>query len=201
MTTGYDRDLLFKEVKGIDVDWMEGWGNSPRIMLRGPCEDYKITRDWFEAGIWKQYPIEDSSLWILTHPNGFVKYMAHSGKDINEDGFGGTFFHIHLEGGVQKVLKGPWSSRATCCNIVLEPQDWIMDLGNMACAIRIDAFVELCREFKFQYFVVRQQSTRKNGEPRAVEVSTRPDGAYKPNGSGQWDNDSAPFDVLYSPEA
>ena len=74
-----------------------------------------------------------------------------------------------------------------------------MDLGNMACAIRIDAFLELCREFKFPYFVVRQQNTGK--EPKSVEVSTRPDGVFKPNGNGQWDNDSAPFDVLYSPEA
>lgn len=196
MSSGYDRELLFKEVTGIEVDWMEGYGNAPRIQLQGPAADHAVRHAWFQAGIWKQYPIEDKYLWVLTHPNGFVRYLSHSGKDIDEGGFGGAVFTIYLEGGVRKELRGPWSSRATCVNMVVPEGDHVMDTDQGA--LRIDAFILLCQQFNFPYYVVRGKS--KGSEPESVRVSTRPDGVYKPNGAGDWQNGSLEFEVLYDPK-
>jgi hypothetical protein len=195
MEKKFDEGLLFQEVTGINVDWMENYGNTPRIQLEGPAADYKVRAAWFQAAIWKQYPIQKSSLWITTHPNGFVRYLSHSGDNRNEGGFGGSNFDIHLEDGTQKVLKGPWSSRATCVNMVVPPEDHVMDTDQGA--IRIDAFLALCEKVNFPHYVVRGVKTE--GEPEAVRISTRPDGVYKPSGNKCWDG-VGEFEVLYAPK-
>lgn len=194
----FRKDLLFHEVTGIDVDWMEGWGNTPRIKLRGPIEDGSVRRAHFEASLWKQYRLQDGkSLWVTTHPNGFVRYLSHSGRDVDEGGFGGAVFNIHDERGNPRQLRGPWSSRATCVNMVVEPEDHIMDTDQGA--VRIDAFLELCRTYKFPYYVVRGK--KEKGEPEAVAVSVRPDGIFKPSGMKCMDyKKDAQYEVLYSPE-
>lgn len=194
----FRKDLLFHEVTGIDVNWMESYGNTPRIKLRGPIEDRGVRKALFGAGIWKQYPVSGTSLWVLTHPNGFVEYLAHSGRDVDEGGFGGAVFTVYVEGGHKKELRGPWSSRATCVNMVLPSEDHIMDTDQGA--IRIDAFIELCKAYKFPCYVVRGHVEGET-EPEAVEVSTRPDGIFKPSGMKCMDyKKDAQYEVLYSPE-
>lgn len=103
----------------IRINWLEGFGNLPTFTLEEsldllPREECEFQ---FKNGIW--WHIQD---------NGLVRYYAHSGADKNEGGFGGAVFEIRHKG-QQKMLKGPWSSRASYLNTLLPANKQVAEIN------------------------------------------------------------------------
>lgn len=92
-----------KLLKG-KVNWMEGFANEPTLqILVDKMPDLKDLRYQEKEGIY------------YAECDGYVSFYYYVRPD---DGFGGRHFHITMENGEEKVLKGPWSSNAGSVNRV-----------------------------------------------------------------------------------
>ena len=84
------------------VNWLYGYSNDPELQIlvnKIPnSEDFR----------WK----EISKGLYYSEREGFSKKFAYSKPG---EGFGGRHFKIRMESGEEKILIGPWSSRAACC--------------------------------------------------------------------------------------
>lgn len=174
---GFDKHLLLSQVNYIGVEWMLGYGNTPKILIglnpnisgssffQGPRnEDGVIIRS---AVKWRK---SSGHYYYAPHPNGFVHYTWHN--KYNQTGFAGSLFG-YLVDGQEEVVKGPWSSRATALNMCeevkadplgLEVTDVILydHQGSrrscgMATAIKTDALLTLCRHFQPDFHIVRRR--------------------------------------------
>lgn len=158
----------------LKINWREQFSNLPTFTLeedlallpRNECEFE------FKDGIW----------WYI-QANGLVRYFAHSGEDKNEGGFGGANFDI-LYKGEPKVLKGPWSSRASYLNTLLPPNKQVAEINlnngkatNMHIGILVS---ELIDRWSFtDAYLLRSITERENG---SFTASLAPDCIRKPNG-------------------
>lgn len=91
----------------LKIEWNEEYSNFPDIIIEVDNEPLNKR----ENCEFERY--ED--IWIHVQGNGFVRYFAHSGSNINEGGFGGAPFYF-LYKGEPKCLEGAWSSRASIVN-------------------------------------------------------------------------------------
>jgi hypothetical protein len=84
------------------VNWRDGWDNHPNLELlvdKMPTIDilrYEEREDLFYAEL-----------------NGYVSFYYYSQP---ANGFGGAVFNITMKDGSERMLKGPWSSRAGVAN-------------------------------------------------------------------------------------
>lgn len=98
---------MFACIKGITIDWMERWANSPRIIV-------KLDR---EQAMW---PDVDTPSWIMREGmhiailGSVVAYFYTDGKPTQ--GFGGRIFQGTFLNGDVFSYRGAWSSRAACIN-------------------------------------------------------------------------------------
>jgi hypothetical protein len=88
-----------------EVDWMQGWANSPRLIVEVDKTPVHLRYRKKEVGGETVYFAENE---------GFVAYFSHDPK--NERGYGGREFDITLEDGSDVTIKGPWSSRCGVMN-------------------------------------------------------------------------------------
>ena len=94
------------EIKDMRVDWMQGYGNHPRIEILVnkipdfPFEEFKFVKKG------KIYYAEKE---------GIAKFFSYPGDSPGE-GFGGSKFEITLKNGDKKTLIGPWSSNSGYVN-------------------------------------------------------------------------------------
>lgn len=160
----------------LKIDWMLGYGNLPRICVEDsldllPREECRFT---FKEGMW--YHIQK---------NGLVRYLAHSGLDKNEGGFGGSLIDILDEDGNPKTLKGPWSSRASYLNTLLPADQQIADikLYNGRSRIHVGILVsELVKLWDVNAYLLREQRA-KGLEQGSFTASLANDCILKPNGA------------------
>jgi hypothetical protein len=147
-------------------------------------------------------------LFYSEHPMGWVKYFSHCGDPrVNEGGFGGAPFGVILADGTQKVLRGPWSSRAECVNTAVRqnPERTVVDVtvrGRWAIgtAIKTSALLALMKHFKFPYYFIQPITGLREQEPPTVSIS----GELFVKESGKIFNDFRPhiqgINILYQPE-
>lgn len=100
------------KIKGIEINWMLAWDNDPSIRVWVE----EIPRDI----ILTPHRVNPTRvLWYGTKA-GIARFYAdttleNSLESKQEDGFGGSHFHIMTPQG-EHVLKGPWSSRPGVMN-------------------------------------------------------------------------------------
>jgi hypothetical protein len=83
----------------MKLDWMEGWGNSPRLKVlfnELPCERYE----------------ERNGLYLSI--DGDAAHYIYWNGDGNTGGYGGREIEVTMKDGSVRKLLGPWSSRAEC---------------------------------------------------------------------------------------
>lgn len=208
--TLFEPEMLLRDVIGLDVDWMEGYGNTPdlRINLTAEASDWRHSyfqgirgEDGVMYRMYEELPLSGGFIYYADHPMGWVSYFTHSGREgVNEGGFGGAAYGVHLPNGTSKVLRGPWSSRATCVNIAAQqhPDLVIMDVRGTP-ALKEIAVKALLEHYGFPYYILRQKT---NGvEQNAYCPSTQPDGIIKPSGMRCMDyKDGEGYDIFYSPK-
>lgn len=119
----------------IVINWMEGYGNSPRIEIHNfSCE---INSDALRYE--KRHTIHRADQGPL------VRYFSSDGKPT--DGFGGAEFAGTFIDGTKFKYQGAWSSRAGAVNIFW-PEDRVVDvdIGMYATAVKADWLIELWRQ-------------------------------------------------------
>ena len=93
-----------------DVDWMEGYMNSPNIHLKVLPEVF----DFAEKPVWE---FDGKRTWMakadgraMVHHHGPANVEGPGGVWMTEqeDGYGGRHFPITTTGGEQVILRGPW---------------------------------------------------------------------------------------------
>lgn len=119
----------------IVINWMEGYGNSPRIEIH----NFKYTTDRAALRYTKRHTIHRAD------QGPIVRYFSSDGKPTN--GFGGAEFSGTFVDGTTFKYQGAWSSRAGAVNIFW-PEDRIVDvdIGMYATAVKADWFIELWRK-------------------------------------------------------
>lgn len=215
--TLFEPNMLLRVVRGLEVDWMEGYGNTPDLKLNlddGPHDYFQEVRgdDGIGYRMYEELPLVGGNIYYADHPMGWVKYFTHSGKEnVNGGGFGGAKFGVQLprqdaQGRMSKVLQGPWSSRATVVNMAVDhhPDLSIMDVHAAHNYAHIGALKEiavkaLLEHFEFPYYIVRQIAPGK--EKNSYSPSTQPDGIIKPSGQRCQDyKDGLGYDIFWSPK-
>lgn len=115
----------------ININWMKGFGNSPRIELQG----IKVP----------EYPSKTDPIWEklsnglhVARKGDFVFYFYTDGRPT--EGFGGRRFEGTFKDGTAFSYIGAWSSRAGCVNPVSVYTDQIVDVtvGNIATAVTLE---------------------------------------------------------------
>jgi len=92
------------KILGIDIDWMLGYGNDPRIMVKVDKLPDLNNLIYEQKG----------NLYFSHTIDGYVNFYAVNA--LRETGYGGRSFTLNMANGTTKVLKGPWSSRAGVMN-------------------------------------------------------------------------------------
>jgi len=87
---------------GAEVEWHIGYANEPELILHVDSLP--------EPG---EFGFEQRGPLYYAEKDGCVRFYAYNGPG---QGFGGREFSIRMENGEERVLKGPWSSRAGCMN-------------------------------------------------------------------------------------
>jgi hypothetical protein len=85
-----------------EVEWHEQYLNHPNLVLRVdklPCPESMI--------------YEERNKIFYAERFGYVSFFYYSTPG---DGYGGREFPITMKDGTSRILKGPWSSRASCVN-------------------------------------------------------------------------------------
>ena len=132
------------KILDVTVDWMEGWGNAPRIVLMLAGEpNIKALR----------YEVKDNTYRAIDK-DGYVSFFAWRGPG-NEGGYGGREFPITMTTGFEVILKGPWSSNSDSVNRVFNDGKHVMEVsysiydqsphrkyGRYAGAFLVDALVK-----------------------------------------------------------
>ncbi len=86
------------------VDWHEQYSNHPNLLIEtDKLPEYDTMRYQERMGIY------------YAEREGFASYFYYTSPDV---GFGGREFPITMKDGTKKTLKGPWSSRAACVNLM-----------------------------------------------------------------------------------
>lgn len=113
----------------ININWMKGFGNSPRIELQG----IKVP----------EYPSKTDPIWEklsnglhVARKGDFVFYFYTDGRPT--EGFGGRMFEGTFKDGTTFSYKGAWSSRAGCVNPVYHDQIVDVTVGSIATAVTLE---------------------------------------------------------------
>jgi len=93
-------------IKSGYIDWMEGYHNPANIVLE---------MDEFELPNLKNFRFEEKQGNYYAELNDYVRYYHYMRPD---SGFGGRHFPITMKDGAEKILKGPWSSKAGVMNAI-----------------------------------------------------------------------------------
>lgn len=91
------------KVNNASVRWNEGWLNHPQLILDVDRSEVNYDTMRYE---------QRGSIYYAER-EGLVSFFAYSGPG---DGYGGHEFPITMKDGTKKILKGPWSSRASAIN-------------------------------------------------------------------------------------
>ncbi len=102
----------------LKIDWMESFGNDPRIYIEEDLDIHATNECEFTF---------KNGMWYHIQKNGIVQYLAHTGQNRNEGGFGGASFTI-LHNGEPLTLRGPWSGRASYLNMSLPANQQVADI-------------------------------------------------------------------------
>jgi hypothetical protein len=86
----------------VKVDWMEGWGNNPKFVVRLDREESPENFRFVQRGSCYVAQIED-----------LVRFFSYSGPG---DGYGGHQFEITMVGEEKRTLIGPWSGNSGWVN-------------------------------------------------------------------------------------
>lgn len=95
----------------LSVDWMEGWGNSPRLI---------VTFDAEAPGVYRE--VGDGLL--LSVVGERADWFAYSGPGT---GYGGRSFPITMADGSKRVLIGPWSGSSGDVNIRVPEAEHVVE--------------------------------------------------------------------------
>lgn len=217
----FDKEILLRLVKGIEIQWMLAYANSPDIILLGDKEE---ELSWLRTDLYDELPILGNSskhIYYANHPSGFVHYFTHSGREgVDEGGFGGATFTTTLRSGQTKHLRGPWSSRASVVNMVVlnstpfiggrEIADVVFHgRWRISAAIKIEALVFLFNHFQMPYYLYRFVHKDGTKEGSSVYVSKAPTYMWKeghevpdngPNRDKGYDLTQYNYQLLYSPK-
>ena len=87
------------------VDWILDFSNDPRLQV---LVDAIPRIDELE--------FEQRETLFFAEKGGFVVFFTHSGSARNEGGYCNREFGLHMKDGTEKILRGPWSSRAGVMN-------------------------------------------------------------------------------------
>lgn len=91
-------------ILALKVDWHEQFATSPSLnVLVSKIPNLRDLR----------YKSPDNRMYFA-EKDGFVNFFVH--QPSNESGYGGRTFHITMEDGEKRSIKGPWSSRSGCFN-------------------------------------------------------------------------------------
>lgn len=113
----------------VKIDWMRGYGNSPRIILEGikvPAWPHK------DDPVWQKV---DGFHYCRKGP--FVFYFHTDGRPT--EGYGGRIFEGTFIDGSTFRYKGAWSSRAGALNRMLRFCEYIVDVSADYCAVAVSA--------------------------------------------------------------
>lgn len=150
----------------ISVNWMKGWGNSPRIEVKGitvPTWPDESTPIWEKSGGFHRAII-----------GPFVFYFYTDGKPT--EGYGGRRFAGTFKDGTTFEYKGAWSSRAGCMNVSFKDHHIVdVSCGHIATGMLVE-FVD--EHWNFD---------------SAIQLFGRQDGhdfIYEPNHLGYYKGDS-----------
>jgi hypothetical protein len=92
------------KIQNVKIDWMEGWGNSPRIEVlfdKLPNQD--------------ELAYECADNCYLAIEGDYASFWTWNGNGNNR-GMGGHEFDIHMRDGSTVTLRGPWSSNSQAMN-------------------------------------------------------------------------------------
>ena len=129
------------------VNWKEGYANTPEFEVLTDKIPNKDTLRFEQKG----------RLWFA-ESGGYCSFYSHSGADINEGGFYRDPVKINLKDGSNKVLKGPWSSRAgvmnregfgPCLDLAVTDDPGAFERGHTftAGSIALDLIIDAMRKF------------------------------------------------------
>ncbi|KKM21339.1 hypothetical protein LCGC14_1636470 [marine sediment metagenome] len=90
------------EILKARIDWRERYtsGSSLYLLLKDKPK-------------WEDFRFDKKEGYYFAENQGLVKYYYYLKPG---DGFGGRRFPITMQDGIERVLKGPWSSRASVMN-------------------------------------------------------------------------------------
>lgn len=90
------------EVLKAEINWMEEWANEPGLyLLLKDCPKHE------------ELKYEERNSCFFAEKDGLIEFFHYKQPG---DGYAGRHFNITMQDGSHKVLKGPWSSRASVMN-------------------------------------------------------------------------------------
>lgn len=91
-------------IVSLSVDWHEQFANDPSLLVL-------VDKIPDHGGL--RYKVLDDRMYFA-ELGGYVNFFVHCPQQ--ETGYGGRTFHVTLEDGSKRSIKGPWSSRSGCFN-------------------------------------------------------------------------------------
>lgn len=180
----FDAENLTAEVDQVTVNWMEGYGNDPNVVVHLK----RLHSDLFVGALYEEFDLSHpgKKMYVADHPLGFVRYFCHSGREgpeFNEEGFGGAPFNVDVKGRGKICLYGPWSSRAACVNMIVPEEQKIADVSVrsnylVSGAMKASALRHILPP---EIFLIRGRSDRREQGP--IVPSLAADRVLKPSGA------------------
>jgi hypothetical protein len=168
----------------VKIDWMEGWGNSPRVEVlfdKLPSHDDML----FE---------ERDNCYLSVDAGGYANFWYWN-PGSNNRGMAGHEFDIKLRNGSKVTLRGPWSSNSQAINSLFEtqvmeasvtdkPNEFSRGYTFLAAAVTIEALLRYLEEHPASdwrigliqnvagewYNVVRADGTPKNADDKLIRL-------------------------------
>lgn len=105
------------EILGARVNWHIGFDNDPTL------EVWVGSLPSIEDLVYKEIKTGPDTSFYHAEKDGYVHYLYHDPRDTR--GFGGRAFTLNMEDETEKVIKGPWSSRAAVYNDLVPGPDCV----------------------------------------------------------------------------
>lgn len=96
-------------VKSGYLDWMEGWHNATGIHLLMDGSEMPAISDLR----YEETKLSATTGVVFAEKDGYVNYFFYNS---DQSGYAGRVFKLKMKDGTEKILKGPWSSRAGVMN-------------------------------------------------------------------------------------
>lgn len=139
MAIGKIDSLLSLKPENFSINHYEGYANMPSLLYteRNGAIDGEINNLLAQQvfRVFKQYG--DSATLYISDNTPIVTFFAHDKH--NESGYCGRVFHLTMENGETRTIKGPWSSRPAVFNTE------VINLGDLIVEVVINNVVNHMR--------------------------------------------------------